>query len=279
MKKMTQALLAGGVMAMAAGSVVNAALINVPFVFTDMVTVDPAAAWSDGGGNDIAFSRLNIGNTAVTQAALAPVTNFIPGNNFTVTTQFAISTNADGTSPSTTNRLSAVGITLFGDTAVPTTGLFASLVITENRPSYDGGQRLGLGTNRPSAGGSYVGNLPGNGDATTGETFLTGSNTPLANGATPTYSFTVAVSYDNATQVDVGLTVTDGTNTNTLTINDIDITGLAANNVFGLTLSERNRSLAGTFSNFTVNQVVPEPASLALVAIGSALLLSHRRRA
>ncbi|MBI1337320.1 MAG: PEP-CTERM sorting domain-containing protein [Phycisphaera sp.] len=268
-------ILAGVVALGLSSTVASAALVNTAFTYSDM-TLETSAAWSNGGGNLIGFSRLNQGNTATFQSALTTVTDFTAGTNFTVTGSFAVTTSADGTSSSTTNRLSSWGVTLFGNTSDPTVGVFASLVVYENRPNYNGGQRLGLGTNRPSAGGSYIGNYPESGAAESGETFLTGSNTLLANGDTPTYTWTIAVSYDSPTQVDIAYTLTDGTNTNTLTANNVDITAVASNKVFGVTASERNRSLAGTFSAVTVNQAVPEPASF--VALGMVLLLVSSRR-
>lgn len=257
----------------------NAAVVNTALTFSDMTLSPASGVWSDGGGNNIGMSRLNIGNTspAPVQSALTAVTNFIPGTNFSVTGSFSVATNENGSSGTTTNRQSTFAVTLFGDTANNEIGVFASLNIYENRGSYDGGQRLGVGTNVPRASLNYVGNFAGNGDATTGETFLTGANLNLADGATPTYTFTISVSYDTATQVDISFLLSDGTNSNTLSIADADITGLQTNNVFGVITSQRNRSLAGTFSNITVNQI-PEPASLVLAGLGGLMMFGRRRR-
>ncbi len=256
-----------------------AAVVNTAFTFSDM-TIDPASGvWSNGGGSDIGMSRLNVGNTspAPIQSALTAVTNFTPGLDFSVTGSFSVTTNENGTSSTTTNRQSLFAVTMFGDTSNNETGVFASLNIYENRGSYDGGQRLGVGTNVPRASLSYVGNFAGNGDATTGETFLTGSNLNLADGSTPTYTFDIGVTYVNATTVNISFELTDGTNTQTLNILNADITGLQTNNVFGVITSQRNRSLAGTFSDITVNQI-PEPASLVLAGLGGLLILGRGRR-
>lgn len=264
----------------ASGSAASAAaMVNTAFAFSDM-TIDPASGvWSDGGGNNIGFSRLNVGNTtpAPIQSALTEVTNFVAGTDFSVTGSFSLTTHALGSSSTTTNRMSTFAVTLFGDTSNNAAGVFASLVISEGRTNYDGGQRLGVGTNAPIASVSYVGDFAGNGTAEAGETFLTGANASLPLDATPTYTFDIAVSYVDATTVNIAFELTDGTNTNTLTINNADITGLQNNNVFGVISSQRNRSLEGTFANLTVNQVIPEPASLALLGLGGLLLLPRRR--
>ncbi len=268
--------------ALAAGSLfagsASAATVNNAFTFADM-TIDPASdVWSDGGGTSIGMSRPNVGNTAPApiQSALTAVTDFTAGLDFTVTGSFAITNNDLGSSSTTTNRQSLFAVTLFGDTSNNETGVFASLNIAEGRSNYDGGQRLGVGTNVPRASLSYVGDFAGNGTAETGETFLTGSNASLDKDATPTYFFNISVSYDTATQVDISFLLSDGINSNTLTITNADITGLENNNVFGVLTSQRNRSLEGTFSNITVNQI-PEPASLALMGLGGLMMLGRGR--
>lgn len=256
-----------------------AAVVNTAFTFSDMTLAPGSGVWSDGGGNDIDMSRLNVGNTspAPIQSALTTVTNFTPGMEFSVTGSFSVTTNENGSSTTTTNRQSLFAVTLFGDISNNETGVFASLNIYENRSSYDGGQRLGVGKIVPRASLSYVGDFAGNGAATSGGTFLTGSNQNLADGSTPTYTFDISVTYVNATTVNISFELTDGTNTNTLNISNADITGLEDNKVFGVITSQRNRSLAGTFYDLTVNQI-PEPASLALAGLGGLLILGRGRR-
>ncbi len=250
----------------------HAATLSNAFTFSDL-TVNPASAWSDGGGTSFEHSATST-DAAAFQSALANVTDFSSGTNFSVTGGFTVTTNAvAGTNG--TNQVSTFGITLFGDTSDPSTGIFASLVLTESRPGYLGGQRLGLGTNRPNAGTNYVGNFPESGADESGGTFLTGSNNSL--GGLADYTFNIGVTYDTATQVDISFMLSDGTNSNTLVANDVDITSLASNNAFGVTLSERRRSLGGTFSDFTVTQV-PEPTSAALALSALGLALFSRRR-
>lgn len=256
----------------------QAALINTPLQHSDLTVINPAVGGPtnrllDGGLNSISYAGLNEGNTAVSNYGIASVGDFAAATNFTVTGTFNVTTNENGSSATTTNRMGLFGIHLFGTSADVNAGVFATFVAFENRTSYTGTSRLGVGTNRPNAGGSYVGNAPENGLAESGGTFLTGG---IPAGLPAAMPFTVSVSYDTATQVDVSFSIGNGTNTATLVANNLDITGLQLNNGFGVFGSARNRSLAGTFTNVTVSQV-PEPVSLSILSLAAMGGLRRRR--
>ena len=95
------------------------------------------------------------------------------------------------------------------------------------------------------------------------------------------YTVSFSVTDDGSGGVDLAVEVVDDdaslTGTATLTFNDT--TPIAANGTFGLLFDADGSAREGYYDNLAVTfDAVPEPASLALVGLGSLLIAGRRRR-
>jgi len=257
----------------------HAALVNTTIQSTDLTL--SGSNYTAEAGSNVGYNFTSTDGNAHYNSANANFTDFTAGVDFTLSATWTFdATNSSSSTGGTTNDVSYMGLTLFGsEVAIDggSSGIFGTLNLYEERPGYDGNRRLSLGTNAPNN-GSYIGNLPGNGDATSGGTYYPGATTSTGSDGTQLF-FSVDISYDSATQVDAVWTVTDGgLNTQTLTINDIDISGISTNTIFGMNSVADNSIANGTWSELYLTQV-PEPSAFAFIAgVFSLVSIMLRRR-
>lgn len=272
-------------------SVVSAA-VSTPYI--QNFTGYTAGATNNSQGTSISdFIENNTAAYAVySRVGGDASTNYLRGNIQSITSSTAVvSTNiAGGNDFTVTTRARAAALTLGASAGGgPATSMAFSLLAATNlsTPGADPAQ----GQTSNITGGYYSlslnyltqtialtksGAAIGTATGTTNSTWFSTSATFL--------TFTLAGVYSDSGTIDLIGTITDGTDTYTITATDS--TAILSGNAFGYR-SEKNgngNTANGTQSQFTTQSdffsltVVPEPSGIALLSLGALPLLARRRR-
>ena len=232
---------------------------DVSALFTEANSGGGNTSFVDAGGGNIVLTQSAGGTgTSNSSASIASAnSNFSTAGGFRISTTFSISAYTLGTGGVVNVSLSA-----FGTSTDLGSGNAYRLIYTLSGSSPG---TLAL----QEVGGTLVANA-------------TGSITPIVSPpGSQSLTLTLEGIYTSPTALSLTGTITNGTNTLTLTGNDTSI-GIANGNNFGVRTALNGNGATSsetiTFSNFSL-ETIPEPTSIALLGTAIGVLGVRRKRA